>query len=745
MRRRKSYNQYLLWILMLSVLFLQGCGKKETEGIQAEVVAVRQYQKEVSDLKITPAFLPDSYLMDLSDTRCYYGCQTMEEENEEYFYQTKVYSKPLDLSEEAKCVVKITGPSVGAFHIAKDGENGDLICILTQEKDVCKLAEYNAAGELLRELEIRDEKLVQSFMTNMVRYEDGGYLLYSGSELYCMDKDGKVFQPVACPGEYFQKALKTSKDEVYVIYRNKMQDYSMAPVDSKNGKLSEEFCLSGEDILLYADEEGHLLQLTDHILYNLSYQEKKTEKVYDFSTYNIPLSRVITMSATGEEIRMISWDMTENSPIQLIRLKPKTEEELAREEAQIKENPQDAGKYDADGKRIITLYGPDLFIDLLGPNLIENFNMENEDYTVVLMEYNPNVEVVLASQDRPDIMYVFDSTMIEEYQRGGYLADLKPFIEKSEIIPMEKLQKSVVDAFTFDGGVFALAQYATLETIMVPQKHADGRMNWTVGEFLDWIETHPDMMSTLPLNRDIFLEFCLKGNLEQYIDFEKGMAELTGDDFKSMLTRIKALDIQKDTEPRDEYDSYDSAVPRILYDYRQNVFGISMQRQWYQDTLINMGFPNDKGEPQVVLNCITNLCLLESSECKEGAFAFMEYCMTYEYVVPRVEYEPDYSRFLWTYLPRREKEQKAKREVILTYGAWDNPEEKMQITYTITPEDEKLLDEMLRIAVPDTYEKRMIRTIIAEEAQAYFLGQKSIEQVCDIMQSRVSILLSESR
>lgn len=745
MRVKKSYNPYLLLIFMLAVVFLQGCGKKEVAGTLAENWGVRLYGKEITDLKITPDYLPDSYLMEVSDTRCYYGCQTIEGENEEYFYKTEIYSKPLDLSEEGKCVVEIIGPSLGAFHIAKDEENGDLICVLTQEVEVCRLTEYSATGEVLRQLEIKDEKFVQSFMTNMVRYKDGGYLLYSSRELYCMDKDGKVSQPVACPGAYFQKALKTSKDEVYVIYRSEMQDYCMAPVDSKSGKLSEEFRLPGDDILLYADEEGHLLQLTDHILYKLSYQEKKSEKVYDFSTYNIPMSRGINMSFTGDEIRMICWDMSENSPIQLIRLWPKTEEELAREEEQMKENPQDAGKYDADGKRIITLYGPGVLIDLLGPNLIENFNMENEDYTVVLMDYNPNVEMVLASQDRPDIMYVYDSTMIEEYQRGGYLADLKPFIESSEIISMEELQSSVIDAFTFDGGIYALPQYATLETIMGPESHMEGRTGWTVEEFLNWLDRHPDVISTLPLNRDIFLEFCLKGNLEQYIDFEQGIANLTGDDFKSMLAQIRELEIQKESEPRDEYDSYDATIPRILYEYRQEVFGISMQRHWYQGALINMGFPNDKGEPKVMLNCITNLCMLESSECKEGAFAFIEYCMTYEYVNPMVEYEPDYSRFLWTYIPRRKIEKNAKREVVITYGNWANPEETFRVTYTITPEEEELLEEMFRIAVPDTYEKRTIRTIIAEEVQAYFLGQKSLEQVCDIMQSRVGILLSENR
>ena len=56
-----------------------------------------------------------------------------------------------------------------------------------------------------------------------------------------------------------------------------------------------------------------------------------------------------------------------------------------------------------------------------------------------------------------------------------------------------------------------------------------------------------------------------------------------------------------------------------------------------------------------------------------------------------------------------------------------------------------MVSEMLENAVPDTYEMMLIRDIIWEEAQPYFLEQKDLDTVCDIMQSRVSILLSERR
>ena len=56
-----------------------------------------------------------------------------------------------------------------------------------------------------------------------------------------------------------------------------------------------------------------------------------------------------------------------------------------------------------------------------------------------------------------------------------------------------------------------------------------------------------------------------------------------------------------------------------------------------------------------------------------------------------------------------------------------------------------MLMDMLAKAEADTYEKKAIRGIIQEEVQPYFQDQKDLDTVCDIIQSRVSILLSERR
>lgn len=69
----------------------------------------------------------------------------------------------------------------------------------------------------------------------------------------------------------------------------------------------------------------------------------------------------------------------------------------------------------------------------------------------------------------------------------------------------------------------------------------------------------------------------------------------------------------------------------------------------------------------------------------------------------------------------------------------------MVVDFPITEEHENMLQSMLANAQPRTYEMQLIQDIIAEEVQPYFQGQKDLDSVCSIIQSRVSILLSERR
>ena len=96
---------------------------------------------------------------------------------------------------------------------------------------------------------------------------------------------------------------------------------------------------------------------------------------------------------------------------------------------------------------------------------------------------------------------------------------------------------------------------------------------------------------------------------------------------------------------------------------------------------------------------------------------------------------------LWTVKSLMEKEFDLYKESVM----WNESDsgDVSATVYEITEEHKDTILSMYANAEQDTYEMRIIREIILEEAQPYFLGQKDLDNVCEIMQSRVNILLSE--
>lgn len=747
-------NRHLKLGLVLLVIFcfsflLQGCSKNKVSDINKEQEILKQYSKEKKDLGITPDYLPMPYLLTTSDSYCYFGTQEIEGDEGNYYYKYAFYRKMLDASKEPELLIEFEGQQVLAFYLYTDVNEKDTLCIMTRKENLCIVTEYGQSGQVIKKMEIDDEDFANAYVTEMLRFQDGSYVVYNSDVLYVIDDKGGLSKAIKCPGAYYQKGIIHENDTAYMVYigENASGSY-IVQVNKNNATLSDIVSLTETVQWVSGMGEKELLLMDEEAIYHLDISTKEVKKMIDLSIYNIISNKLCLFESFENTIRMISWDsMNRNKPVQLVELKPKSAEELEKELEESKNNISEEGKYDADGKRIITLYDPYGLVgskgNMLGSDLIEAFNSDNEQYTLVIGSGNSNIANVLSAQDSPDLMFIFDSTMVEHYQKSGYLEDLTPYIEKSTLLSMDALQDSVVEAFTINDGLYALPKYCTLGTLMCLKSQMGERSGWTVDEFLCWLEENPDVKSTLGLSRNSILEYCLYGNLEAYIDFESGIADFKDDSFRDMLARIKQMKPDETSYSYLSFSDYETGGTRLFNQYLSNVFAVSEMEYVYKDELINMGFPSDGGMPKVVLNCTTNLSILSKSQCKEGAFAFIEHCLTYEYEWTQEDFEPSYERILWTVEDRFEKECAASNDYKVLLVNPNNSDEWEEIVYKITEEDEELVSNMLNTAEPDTYEKKIIRGIIKEEIQPYFLGQKDLNTVCDIMESRINILLGE--
>ncbi len=728
MTKVKTNTKSIILFLFLASLLLTGCGKKESDSVQ-----IREYTKITTDLEITPNYFPNIYQMAMTDSFCYF----VEEQQEEDNVHAKLYAKTLSGKEAPGVVAQIEGLAVLALHSSKDTSGQDILCVLTREEDKCVLTEFNQTGSILKQFEITDEDMVRANVGDILRCQDGIYVGFNANIMYIFDDKGNVLSSIEPPESYFQRGMVSDGGEVYITCRSKQGTESLlAKVNVKTGALSEKITISGKLGFICQDKEGQLFIIKDKELCRFDIATQKSEKVLDLVVYNIYEQDICGLNMGDDSIRILSWEAgSEKLPIELIVLSPKSEEQIQQEKEEIKNAPLEKGKYDEAGKRIITLYDP---YGMILDYIVDDFNKANDYYTVVI-ENGDNIETRLAGSDSPDLLFSLLGYSVERYQESGYLEDLTPYIEKSEILSMEDMQESVIDYFTFDGGLYALPRYCSIETLMCLKSQVGERTGWTVEEFLTWLKENPDVKSENGLSKWNILSYCLCGNIESYVDLAQGSADLTGDKFKNLLKEIKSMKLDETGYLYTVNNECDTKGTHLFDGNVTRLNDVSELEYIFGDQLVNMGFPCDSGEGKELAFCTFNLSILSKSSCKEGAFAFIEYCLNYD--EQWGVNEPIYEGVLLTLKSRWNEEYELAKIIKKPYL---EAEGKVgYIEYEITPEHKEMVSEMLENVTPDTYEMFLIRDIIWEEAQPYFLGQKDLDTVCDIMQSRVSILLSE--
>lgn len=735
MERVKINKKIIILFVLLANLLLQGCGKNEATGIQ-----VKEYAKTTTDLKITPDYAPKLYMMDMTDSLCYFVEETLVEQQEESIPHFKVYSKPLNSEEEPSVVTEIADEAVLAFHLSKDTSGQDILCVLARVEDKCVLTEYSPTGNVLKQFEVVDRDFVRANMGNILRYQDGTYVGYNTQIMYIFNDKGNILSTIESPESYFGQGLVSENGDIYVTYLKKQGEESfLAKVDIKTGVLSEKTIVAGNVGFLCEDKEGQLYIIKDKELCRFDNATQKSEKVLDLQGYNIYEQDICAMDVADASFRILSRELgNEKAPVELIMLSPKSEEQIRLEKEAMKDTPLEKGKYDENGKRIITLYDP---YEMSWDDIVENFNKNNDQYTVVIETGNENIETRLASNDSPDLLFSIMGYSVENYQESGYLEDLIPYIEKSEILSMNDLQESVLNYFTFDGGLYALPQSCSIETLMCLKSQVGEKKSWTVEEFLAWLKENLDVKSELGLSKWNILSYCLLGNMDSYVDFEKGSADLTGEKFKYLLKEIKSMKLDENGYFYAVNAECDTKGVHLFDGNVTRLTDVSELEYIFDEQLVNMGFPCDSEENKMLVLCTFNLSILSKSECKEGAFAFVEHYLTYDHQW-RVQ-EPEYEGVLWTLKSRWMADYEAANIYKVPYS-----ESEGMVGYKefeITEEHKEMVTDMLKNATPDTYEMLLIRDIIWEEVQSYFQGQKDLDTVCDIMQSRVSILLSERR
>ncbi len=613
------------------------------------------------------------------------------------------------------------------------------------------LVEYDANGNLVDKVSLAEYSTDGYFSCGGMVYLEGKglYIFYDGGVLSYSKDEG------------FKSVLKTeAKEDVYMSYytphlgsdgkiyvtnygdkglelhefdleNGKVGDAIEIPVASHN---SDYYILQGNGYPLYVSDES--------AVYGYDIANNNMVKLLDYIDSDLQVGYALTELVAMSDTEFITLIQDEDYYYHLNRLT---------------KVPADQVK----DKKIITLGG--YYVDYdIRMNAI-NFNKNNDEYKIKLVDYSSlntdedseagmnQFNLDIASGNVPDIMVFRSSSPVDSYINKGLFEDLTGYMEKEPDMSQGDFLPSVIDALKTNGKLYQIVPAFYVASVTTKTKYLEGKNVLTFDdcnklikatgasyEFAFGITDRNELLSTgLALSGDKYIDWESKScsfNSESFINFLEFTSKFP-EEYKD-----DAWETYKETFFRDGQSLFNMTYLsdfRGYKRYKQGLFG---------EDISFIGFPNDMGANCSVIYPECRIAISSKSSSKDGAWDFVKTFLTEEYQDKLGEYN----------FPIRQSSFDKMGEASMHKVFYMEGDEKVEYDDTYYVDDlEIVIDPLTAEEVQEVKDfiasitlvysvNDSVNAIIQEEASAFYSGQKTAQEVADIIQSRVSIYVNEN-
>lgn len=417
-------------------------------------------------------------------------------------------------------------------------------------------------------------------------------------------------------------------------------------------------------------------------------------------------------------------------------------------------------------KELITVYA--YYLDYQVKQRIVEFNKSSDKYQIEVTTYYDYDDGTgsydagltkfnndLISGNIPDIILLDNSMAVDSYISKGILADLYTYIDKDESINREDYLPNVLDAFSVNGKLYQIAPSFTINTVVGKSSVVGTKEGWTMADYLALAQANPDKEMFAEMTKEGFLSTALGYCLNSYVNPETGECYFNGDGFKGLLEAANAYPQEIDYDSLYADESYwterESAYrdgktllnSAYLFSF-QNIREIEQGQ--FGEPITFVGFPCDNGNGACIITNTANMAITSKAKNPDGAWEFVRYFLTDEYQNTITGSFP-LKTSAYPALMEKAKEKPyymdgdEKVEYDNTYWIGDT---QINIGVNTDADNERIMNYIKSVTSVANYDQSLMN-IINEEAGAYFSGQKSIDEVAEIIQNRASTYISENR
>lgn len=400
---------------------------------------------------------------------------------------------------------------------------------------------------------------------------------------------------------------------------------------------------------------------------------------------------------------------------------------------------------------------------------IVNFNKTSEQYRIAVKDYSTystsedyqagytQLNNDILSGQVPDIMIVDSYGMpVSSYIAKGVFADIGKMMEEDEDINVDNYLTNVFDAYSVDGKLYSVIPNFYVSTVIGKTSDVGEKQGWTMEDLKALMAKYPEASAFgETMTRDSMLWQVMMYNGARFVDATTGKCNFDTEEFASLLEFISQFPKEYDWNNTD--DSYWNDYQTQYRDGRTLLMNFSISD--FSDYIYNakgyfgvpitlVGFPCEDGNGAVI-NANSQYAIAAKSKNKEGAWEFLKYYLTPEYQMSdEMSYSlPVYKEALLEKLEKAKErpywENEDGTKEYYDYTFWIGDQEV--IMDPLTDEEADMLYSYISSVNKPYYYDENLSNIITEEAAAFFEGQKSVEEVTEIIQSRAQIYVNESR
>ena len=312
--------------------------------------------------------------------------------------------------------------------------------------------------------------------------------------------------------------------------------------------------------------------------------------------------------------------------------------------------------------------------------------------------------------DCPDLLFV-NGLPFAQYARQRLLEDLYTWIDADETLSRTDFTQNLLHALETDGALYRLPQTYLLATAAGLPDIVGGREAWSMMDFLDTAQAHPEIGSVFAQDDGAsMIQLLLLYAPNAFVDYKTAQARFDSTDFLRLLELAKRQ-IQPEAEsPREALLTEQTLLEQMHFSHTKEF------EEAYADGLNELSFPGFPGAGRASFYPTLPMAIPVNAREKEGAWALLKLLIT----------EPIYAaRSRGGWLPLQ-----------------TNFEKKTDAM--ADPAAQQLLRALQAEAVSVLDYDAAIQSILTDELPYYFAGEQTAEQIAERIQRRVQLYLEET-